>query len=235
MKNTLLKSLTLTSIASISVANAVTTVGLAPTTNVLHDSISGATNSNIIDEIANPPNHGRADSFTLGTSSTGSFDITSVTLAKNGTQTFNNDSVIVFLAMGGATAWDNGTGHNTTDDGTDFLVDTGMSLQGQETFTLNGAITGANFITFEFSNAITVADDTEYTVGWVYYQGSGVDRLGYDENTDGGRLSVTTDPYGGASSRGISFSIQGTETIPEPSSTALLGLGGLALILRRRK
>jgi len=31
------------------------------------------------------------------------------------------------------------------------------------------------------------------------------------------------------------FDVEGTATVPEPSSAALLGLGGLALILRRRK
>ena len=221
-------------------ASAAVIVGAAPTTDVIHNAIGGTINSNIIDEVSNPGNHGRADSFTLGTSSTGSFDITSVTLAKNGTQTFEaGDTMTVFIATGGVADWDNGTGHSTATDGADYLVDTGMTLQVQEVFALDvGAITGANFVTFEFATPVTVDDSTEYTVGWVFLEGSspatGTDRFGYDENGSGGRLSVSNGAYGGASSRGISFSVQGIETIPEPNSLALLALGGLAFARRRR-
>jgi hypothetical protein len=211
-------------------------IGGAPTVDVLVNDINGTINSNILDEGANA-NHGRADSFTLGTSATGTFDIFSVTIAKNGNQTFNNDSFTAFIATGGATEWDMGTGHNTADDGDDYLVDTGMALQVQEVFTLDGLITGADFVTLEFAAPVTIADNTEYTLGFVYDQDSGPDRFGYDENGTGGRLSVTVAPYGGASSRGMSFSVQGVETpaVPEPTSMVVLGLGALGLIARRRR
>ena len=216
-------------------ASAALIVGAAPTTNVIHNSIAGGINSNMLDEDVNS-NHGRADSFTLGTSPSGTFDITSVTLAKNGNQTFEaGDTMTVFIATGGATEWANGTGHNTADDGTNYLVDTGMVLQVQEVFSLVGLITGADFVTFEFASPVTVDDDTEYTVGWVFEEGSstatGPDRFGYDENTNGGRLSIVDGAYGGASSRGISFSVQG---VPEPSVALLGGLGLFGLLRRRR-
>ncbi|QQL44942.1 PEP-CTERM sorting domain-containing protein [Sulfuriroseicoccus oceanibius] len=50
--------------------------------------------------------------------------------------------------------------------------------------------------------------------------------------TDGALFSGGTQPFGGAYD--ASFQIDATK-VPEPSSAALLGLGGLALILRRRK
>lgn len=41
------------------------------------------------------------------------------------------------------------------------------------------------------------------------------------------------DRYGGTNGETVSF--DNLQVVPEPSSTALLGLGGLALILRRRR
>lgn len=45
-------------------------------------------------------------------------------------------------------------------------------------------------------------------------------------------LDLTTDAGGGYRLQGLALEVA---AVPEPSSTALLGLGGLALILRRRK
>ena len=53
-------------------------------------------------------------------------------------------------------------------------------------------------------------------------------------STDVGRLQVfTTGTAGGA--KGVWLDDVSLTAVPEPSSTALLGLGGLALIMRRRK
>ena len=46
--------------------------------------------------------------------------------------------------------------------------------------------------------------------------------------------TTNTPATSGTGSRDFRFSVAGT-AVPEPSSAALLGLGGLALILRRRK
>jgi hypothetical protein len=46
---------------------------------------------------------------------------------------------------------------------------------------------------------------------------------------------LLNDTDGGTSAAFNAMSITGITTIPEPSSTALLGLGGLALIVRRRR
>lgn len=50
-----------------------------------------------------------------------------------------------------------------------------------------------------------------------------------------GNISVTVTATGGLGGRRTEVNAIRLESIPEPSSTALLGLGGLALILRRRK
>lgn len=51
--------------------------------------------------------------------------------------------------------------------------------------------------------------------------------------SSGGVITFTTGKASG-SGAGVLFGLQ-LEAVPEPSTTALLGLGGLALILRRRK
>lgn len=47
--------------------------------------------------------------------------------------------------------------------------------------------------------------------------------------------AIDNAPDGNGNSRLEGFQIEFVTTVPEPSSTALLGLGGLALLLRRRK
>ncbi|WP_235203478.1 PEP-CTERM sorting domain-containing protein [Sulfuriroseicoccus oceanibius] len=51
---------------------------------------------------------------------------------------------------------------------------------------------------------------------------------------DGALFSSGAQPFGGAYDASIKV-VTTTQAVPEPSSAALLGLGGLALILRRRK
>lgn len=57
--------------------------------------------------------------------------------------------------------------------------------------------------------------------------GSGIDAIRFDF------LDTVSDDFGGAVYREID--VFGVATVPEPSSAALLGLGGLALTLRRRR
>ena len=92
-------------------------------------------------------------------------------------------------------------------DGTNYSVASPDQLLGQVTTLTNGSTAE----TFNFSSV---------TASWM--------RIGIDgtyENTGGGRSWL-----GGLGE--VRF--EGT-AVPEPSTTALLGLGGLALILRRRK
>lgn len=52
--------------------------------------------------------------------------------------------------------------------------------------------------------------------------------------TNNGTLQITASPNG-ATIIGLEFNPAATSPVPEPSSTALLGLGGAALLLRRRR
>lgn len=77
------------------------------------------------------------------------------------------------------------------------------------------------------TNASAVNDSVAYTFSGVAADGSGEIAL------DWGHIS--TDRGANAWTSMTSMSVSDVASVPEPSSTALLGLGGLALILRRRK
>ena len=93
-----------------------------------------------------------------------------------------------------------------------------MSLTEAETDAIGELTSGEQYtaviITDDSTNYVRITrstTDTSYTAGQGIYQNSPV--------TNGDAV----------------FFVEGTVAVPEPSSAALLGLGGLALILRRRK
>jgi hypothetical protein len=96
------------------------------------------------------------------------------------------------------------------------------------------------------SNAVTFGDTTTFSMTINDY-GAG---FSYDLNVGGNIASGLTDVQDGvlndfdqlafataslASGSTFEFDNVSVEAVPEPSTTALIGLGGLALILRRRK
>jgi len=92
-----------------------------------------------------------------------------------------------------------------------------------------GPTEGYGIAVFGSGNAIT--DTTSGTAGWTEVQNGADKRIIYSNASASNGLSVSTtndaSPMTGA---GAIFT-----TVPEPTSAALLGLGGLALIFRRRK
>ena len=80
-----------------------------------------------------------------------------------------------------------------------------------------------------FSLVIDLTDDGTNTSGAMGWGAGALDKFRFD-------------PFNSGANKGESFTISAvtfgsalTEVVPEPSSSALLGLGGLALILRRRR
>jgi len=113
--------------------------------------------------------------------------------------------------------------------------------------------TAAPWATFTFDSPVSLSANTEYAVdlgmssssgGWR----GGIPYLSYSNSAvDGAMFSsgvTSTDPGTGDTSMNVDgngrdmlfhLDMEVAGAVPEPSTTALLGLGGLALILRRRK
>ena len=101
------------------------------------------------------------------------------------------------------------------------LYDSGWSLAwGTQTFTLTQTVGGSDSAT---TPTLTLAGDG---IDVAYFDVTGI------QDGDTFKLTVADVSINWNHMAGVTFD---TAPIPEPTTTALLGLGGLALILRRRK
>ncbi|MEN8755440.1 MAG: PEP-CTERM sorting domain-containing protein [Akkermansiaceae bacterium] len=209
----------------------------APTTNIISSNNTGTTFSRLFDEDRNA-NHARGQVFTLGAAggANSAFQISAITIHKNGNQTFTNDTITLRVYEGTVAQWGAGTGHSTPIDGADYYVDTAVTPLDSEAFTLNGAIVGNSYVTFELATPIIANENSEFGFFLVYDESaaSSPDYFQYNENGNSGRTAITETGHVVPGSRGMRYLVQGT-AIPEPSSIILLGLSSLSLLLRRRK
>lgn len=116
----------------------VTTSPSAPTDDILTSNDTGTTWSRIIDEGINP-NHARGMTFRLGDGAMTHYEITAITIHKNGAQTFSNDTMTLRVYEGTSAQWDTGTGHSTADDGDDYYVGTTVTPLYIESFIVDGS------------------------------------------------------------------------------------------------
>lgn len=136
-----------------------------------------------------------------------------------------------------------------------FSLEIWTNSGGTNGFTLGsyvGTSTNANALSVNGASqmwnftGVTLIDTQSYAFLYTDGTGNGADGIGANVQTRVGfnRINSTTSSYteGEAIHNGGLFggnwdvaATVNTSAVPEPSSTALLGLGGLALILRRRK
>lgn len=146
------------------------------------------------------------------------------------------DTISIFGPASGATATVHGLELWSDTDG-DFQtwdIDTLLTTASNTGTLDNGATT-----TFTFGSTLALADNTVYAFRFTDGSGNAIGaRWGFtndgDALSDGALFGGGSQPYGGGYDTAMTITTA-TAAVPEPSSTALLGLGGLALIMRRRK
>lgn len=187
----------------------------APTTNILTSTGLGNIDTALFpltgsapSPIAGNDNHARGQLFTLGDGTGIGFEISAITLQKNIAATFANDSLTLRIFQGNEAAWTSGTGHLSTD--TDFYKGTTVTPLYEEVFTVNGAIGDDEFVTFELSAPLTVAENADFGFFLTYDPSAGTspDRFRHLESNEGGRISITPSSHG-TSTRSINCFIQG--------------------------
>ncbi|MBK1831227.1 PEP-CTERM sorting domain-containing protein [Verrucomicrobiaceae bacterium R5-34] len=223
-----------------------------PTDDVLLDYMVGSKVSTKINSTA--AQGSRGSGFSLESSLGGSqFDISSITLDTNAnTLAEGFEFTVSIIQAGDAPPYYQGVysvDYTAVGSGNvtaaNFASAVGGSILGEETFTIGtGGLTtlASEYITFEFSSAIRVDADTQLAVlvstNGEFNQYEGTNNANLATPTALNRIlfsdTSTSTPDMTGSSRDFRFLVSGT-VVPEPSSAALLGLGGLALMLRRRK
>lgn len=210
----------LIALAGAASGGSVTTSASAPTTDLISFSTIGGTDTALIDEGSNS-NHARGQLFNLPDGAESAYEITAVTVKKSTTQTYVNDTLTLRIFEGTGDEWNLGTGHSTGTDGSDYLVDTEVTLLHTETFNLNSEITNNHYVTFQLNTPIVVNEDSDFGFFMTYDQGGGTqDRFQHRENSSGGgRISITTTDHLTSGSRKVVYFVQGTALTPTGTVT----------------
>ena len=181
----------------------------------------------------------RGQSFKTTGLSTDTFNATSFTVRKNGAQTFNASSSLTiwvgeYVGGNGNPGWSR-TGTNGHGDGNPFSSTNLTPLVSGETVSIaSQAFSGGEYLTFDFDSPIELSGDTDYffLIGFQGLSGSNdYIQLGRGDGYSEGTMLFTNDAANSVLGQDMTFWV----SVPEPGSLALLGLGGLMMLKRRRQ
>jgi arylsulfatase A-like enzyme len=188
----------------------VTLSGTAPASDILVSDPNGTTWTVLYDEDVSEK-HGRGQLFALPDGAGIGYQITAVTVYKNGDQTFADDTLTLRFFEGTEEQLATGTGHSTATDGDDYFVGTSVVLLHTEAFTLDGTISDGQYVTFELAEPLIVGEDSDFGFLMTYDRSStsNPDNFRHNEGGNGGRLQITTTEHIVTTVRNIHYYVLG--------------------------
>lgn len=193
-------------------AGLVSTSTTAPAEGIIDFSASGATQTSLFDEEAND-NHARGQVFTLPNGPGSDYLVTGITIKKSATQTFSGDSLTLHLYEGSEEQWTSGTGHSTDTDEDNYYAGTTVTPLHSESFTLDGTITGGDYVTFTFGTPIAVSEDSDFGFFMTYDQSEESSEsafVHFENSAGGGRTSISSASHTISGSRRLVYYIHGS-------------------------